>query len=79
MPRKSEYKRVKDGLVYAELGKVHREMLNKIVELDHSDTTKVLRHMIEQEWKRRGLPELLDVIGEGIQGAQLVPVYGVRS
>ena len=78
MPRKNMYKRVRDGLIFADVGKPHRDMFDKMVSDDHSDGTKVVRWLIEEEWKRRGLPPLVDLLGAGVEGAELVPVYGDR-
>lgn len=76
MPRVDEYKRVRAGLVFADVGKIHRDLLAKLVEEDHSDTTKTLRWLIEQEWNRRH-NRLVDVIGEGV--GEPVPVFGVSA
>lgn len=75
MPKREVYKRVRDGLVFADVGKVHLELLDKMVAEDHSDKTKFLRWMIEEEWARRGHPRLVSVIGEEVAGADQVPIY----
>jgi len=71
--------RVRRGVLYTELGDVHRGMLDKMVELDHSNPTTFTRWMLEEEWKRRGLPPLVAVIGDGVEGAKSVPVFGTRQ
>lgn len=78
MPRKDVYKRVRDGLLFADVGKVYMEMAEKMVAEDHSDKTKFLRWLIEQEWARRGKPKLVGVLGEEVDGAEPVPIYQAR-
>ena len=58
--------RVRRGVLYAELGDVHRGMLDKMVELDHSNPTTFSRWLLEEEWKRR-------------ERAKTVPVFGARQ
>jgi hypothetical protein len=70
MPRKDEYKRVRDGLIYADVGAMHMKMAQSMVTEDHSDKTKFLRWLIEQEWERRGKPKL--------EGAEPVPIFEGR-
>lgn len=77
MPRKDVYKRVRDGLLFADVGKVYMEMAEKMVAEDHSDKTKFLRWLIEQEWARRG-NQPVGVIGEEVDGAKPVPIYRRR-
>ena len=78
MPVKKIYKRTRDGLIFADVGKVHNKLFLQMVKADHSDKTKFLRFLIEQEAERRKLlPVVVGEIGGEVEGAETVSVWGV--
>lgn len=48
-------KRVRDGMINADVTKKYLDMMEEMVKADYSDKTKWLRKIIEEEYKRRGL------------------------